>query len=369
MNLSFSKFFYAIASIIGIVAIMHFAKSMLVPVFFAMLFAFILYPIVKWLTKKGLKKVLGIILTMGGVFILFSGVLVLFSAQIINMASQYSNFLEKLRETLEKSVTFLNDKVQIIPDIESQTILDRLTNVFSDSSFLIISDTVSVTGSFLSFVVLASIYTFLILFYSEHLTEALTRFADKKKRKSFINMLREVQKVGQQYFTGMLLLILVLGVLNTVGLLILGMDYAFFFGFLAALLAIIPYVGTTLGGLIPTIYAFVAFDSYWYPLGVILIFWFIQFIEGNFLNPKIVGGNMQINALFSIFSLIAGGFLWGIAGMILFLPLVAMLKVVCSHYEELEPVASLIGERITEVQRAPEKSAIEMLVEKLKSFD
>ncbi|MEQ6167753.1 AI-2E family transporter [Ekhidna sp. MALMAid0563] len=367
MNISFSKLFYAIASIVGIVAIMHFAKVILVPICFAMLFAFILYPMVKWLSKKGVKKVLGIILTLAGVFVLFSGVLVLFSAQIINMASQYSNFLDKLRETLETSVKFLNDKVQIIPDIETETILDRLSHLFSDSSFLIISDTVSVTGSFFSFLVLASIYTFLILFYSEHLTEALTRFAHKRKRRSYINMLREVQQVGQQYFTGMLLLILVLGILNTVGLLILGMDYAFFFGFLAALLAIIPYVGTTLGGLIPTIYAFIAFDSYWYPLGVILIFWFIQFVEGNFLNPKIVGGNMQINALFSIFSLIAGGVLWGIAGMILFLPMVAMLKVICSHYEELEPVASLIGERITEVQRMEEeKGVIEKVLSKIK---
>lgn len=367
MNISFSKLFYVVASIIGIVAIMYFGKVLLIPICFAMLFAFILYPLVKWLNKKGVKKVFGIILTLGGVFILFSGVLVLFSAQIIDMAGQYSKFLAKLNETLDKSITFLNDKVQIIPDIESQEILDKLSNVFSDSSFLIISDTVSVTGSFLSFVVLAAIYTFLILFYSEHLTEALARFNHRSKRKPFIEMLREVQQVGQKYFTGMLLLILVLGVLNTVGLLILGMDYAFFFGFLAALMAIIPYVGTTLGGLIPTIYAFVTFDSYWYPVGVIGIFWFIQFLEGNYLNPRIVGGNMQINALFSIFSLIAGSVLWGIAGMILFLPMVAMLKVVCNHFEELKPVASLIGERIKEVQHEPEKGMLEKVIDKLKN--
>lgn len=367
MNISFSKFFYVVASIIGIVAIMYFGKVLLIPICFAMLFAFILYPLVKWLNNKGIKKVFGVILILGSVFILVSGVLVLFSAQIIDMAGQYSNFLSKLNETLDKSITFLNDKIQIIPDIESQEILDKLSNVFSDSSFLIISDTVSVTGSFLSFVVLATIYTFLILFYSEHLTEALSRFSPNKHKRSFLSMLREVQKVGQQYFTGMLLLILILGVLNTTGLLILGIDYAFFFGFLAALMAIIPYVGTTLGGLIPTLYAFVTYDSYWYPVGVIAIFWFIQFVEGNFLNPKIVGGNMQINALFSIFSLIAGSVIWGIAGMILFLPIVAMLKVVCSHFEELKPVAALIGERITEVEHVKEKGVIEKVIEKIKN--
>ncbi len=347
---------------------MHFAKSILIPICFAMLFAFILYPMIKWLINKGVKKVLAIALAMIGVLIITVGVLILFSAQIIDIASEYSNFLDKLQSTLETSVSFLNDKVQIIPDIESETILNKLTNLFSDSSYLIISDTVNITGSFLSFIVLSSIYTFLILFYSEHLTEALTRFNSRQKRKSFIQMLREVQQVGQQYFTGMLLLIFVLGILNTIGLFILGIDYALFFGFLAALLAIIPYIGTTLGGLIPTIYAFIAYDSYWYPIGVIAIFWFIQFVEGNFLNPRIVGGNMQINALFSIFSLIAGSILWGIAGMILFLPLVAMLKVVCSHYNELKPVAILIGERITEIEEVKEsesKGFIKRLLKKM----
>lgn len=363
MNISFSKLFYVIASTIGMVVIMYFGKVLLVPICFAMLFAFILYPIVKWFTNKGLVKVLSIVVTMLSVFVVVIGVLILFSAQIIDMASEYSLFLDKLRTTLDTSVTFLNNKVKIIPDIESKTLIDKLSSLFSDSSFLIISDTVSVTGSFLSFVVLASIYTFLILFYSEHLTEALSRFTSKSKKESFIHMLGEVQKVGQQYFTGMVLLIAVLGILNTLGLFILGIDYPFFFGFLAALLAIIPYVGTTLGGLIPTLYAFVTFDSYWYPIGVIIIFWFIQFLEGNFLNPKIVGGNMQVNAFFSIFSLIAGNVLWGLPGMILFLPMMAMLKVVCNHFEELKPVAALLGDRITEIEVIEEEPT---LVEKIK---
>lgn len=355
-----------VASVIGITAILWFAKSLLIPLTFALLSAFILYPIVRWLTRKGLKKVLAIVLTLVGVFVVLGGILVLFSAQIIEMTGQYTVFIDKLRSTLEKSISFLNEKVQVIPDIQSSTIVEKISNIFSDSGFIIISDTVSFTSTFFSFLVLSIIYTFLILFYSEHLTEALARFSPRKNHDAFVQMLREVQKVGQQYFTGMVLLILVLGALNTIGLLILGVDYSFFFGFLAAIMAIIPYIGTTLGGLIPTIYVFVTYDSYWYPLGVILIFWFIQFLEGNFLSPRIVGGNMQINALFSIFSLIAGSVLWGIAGMILFLPMMAMLKVICSHFEELQPVASLIGDRITTIETTEERNFLEKAIEKIK---
>lgn len=350
MRISFSNLFYALASLMALTAILWFAKPLLVPACFSALFAFIMYPIVKWFRKLGLKKILAIAVSLFSVLVVVLGIIVLFSTQIIRIASEYTNFLNKMESTLEKSVTFLNATVQIIPDIEADSLIDRLTEFFSDSSFLIISDTVSFTGSFITFIVLTFTYAFLILFYSDHLTEAISRFSPKIHRENFKQMLKEVQQVGQEYFTGMLLLILILGVLNSVGLLIIGIDYAFFFGFLAAILAIIPYVGTTLGGLVPTLYALMTYDSYWYPAGVIGVFWLIQFVEGNFLSPKIVGGNMQINALFAIFSLIAGGVLWGIPGMILFLPMVAVLKVICSHYEELKPIALLIGERMEPVE-------------------
>ena len=75
-----------------------------------------------------------------------------------------------------------------------------------------------------------------------------------------------------------------------------------------------------------------------------MFFWVVQFIESNYLTPKIVGGNLKINAFTSILSIIVGASVWGIAGMIIFLPFAAMLKVVCETYEELKPIALLIGE-------------------------
>ncbi|MFK7951915.1 MAG: AI-2E family transporter [Ekhidna sp.] len=343
MNISFKSIFYVIASIIGLVVILSLAKNLLIPLCFAMLFAFILYPIIKWLVKKGLNKAFSIAMTMSIVIILLLGVIVLFSAQIIDISGQYSNLFSKLKDALDASTSFLNTKVQLIPDIQSKELLNQLSEFFSDNGFLMVSDTVGITSSFFTYLVLTIIYTFLILLYSNHLVSAIGYFSPKKSRDSFHKMLKEVQEVGQQYLTGMVLLILILGLLNSIGLLIVGIEYSFLFGFLAALLAVIPYVGSTIGGLIPTFYAFINYDSYWYPVGVIIVFAVIQFIEGNVLSPRIVGGSLKINALFSILSLIAGSFLWGISGMILFLPMVAMLKVVCFHYDELKPISMLLG--------------------------
>ncbi|MFY0598878.1 MAG: AI-2E family transporter [Cyclobacteriaceae bacterium] len=343
MKISFKNLFFVLASIIALAIILHYAKDVLIPLCFAVLFAFILYPVVKWMSQKGLNKILSITLSIIGVIIIQSSVIFLFSTQIIEVTGQYSNLIDKLKNALDASTSFLNNKVQIIPDIKSKELIEGLSTFFSDNGFLMISDTVSVTSSFFSYLVLSFIYTFLILLYSKHLTKAVSYLAAKKNRKMLRKMLKEVQQVGQKYLTGMCLLILILGILNSLGLLILGIEYSFLFGFLAALLAVIPYVGSAVGGLIPTLYAFVTYDSYWYPIGVIAIFIFIQFLEGNFLSPKIVGGSLKINPLFSILSLIAGGFLWGIAGMILFLPGVAMLKVVCGYFDNLKPISILLG--------------------------
>ncbi|MDX1373493.1 MAG: AI-2E family transporter, partial [Nitrososphaeraceae archaeon] len=118
----------------------------------------------------------------------------------------------------------------------------------------------------------------------------------------------------------------------------------FLFGFLAATLSIIPYIGTTLGATIPVLYAFMSHDSLFIPLAVAILFWAIQLIESNFLSPKVVGSSLNVNPLAAILSLIIGAAVWGVAGMILFLPLTAMLKVFCQEFDELKPIAMLIND-------------------------
>jgi predicted PurR-regulated permease PerM len=142
----------------------------------------------------------------------------------------------------------------------------------------------------------------------------------------------------------MMVIILILGFVNSIGLWIIGIDNPFLFGFLAGILAIIPYIGTNIGAVITVLYAVMTYDSAWMPITIAIFFWFISLIESNFLSPKIVGGNLRVNVLASILSIIIGASIWGIAGMILFLPFAAMLKVVCENYEELKPVALLMGE-------------------------
>ncbi|MBN2807180.1 MAG: AI-2E family transporter, partial [Prolixibacteraceae bacterium] len=174
-----------------------------------------------------------------------------------------------------------------------------------------------------------------------------------------------VQQVGQKYLFGMILLTLIIGSANSVGLWIIGIDNPLLFGFLGATLAIIPYIGTYLGAIIPILYAFMSYESPWKAIAVAILFWCVQLIADNFLTPKIVGGSLKVNALAAILSLFIGAAVWGIAGMILFLPFAAMLKVVCEEFEELQPIAQIIGHHNDDKKNNDSKS-LRKFVEKLK---
>ncbi|MAE83286.1 MAG: AI-2E family transporter [Flammeovirgaceae bacterium] len=345
MNLSFKNTFFALGTLIAFVFILSIASKLLIPLAYALLIAITLYPIVRFLNQKGFALVWAIMTTMFSVVIVIGLLIYFFSSQIIDIASNYGAFTEKLHDLYISLMEFVNEKIQFIPDIKSEEIKEKLLNALNEKGMPMVSDTISFTSTLLSFTLLTVIYSFLILLYNKPFTIGLTKAVPEKSRDQFRDTLQKAQKVGQKYLTGMGLLMLILGTLNTIGLLIVGIDYAFFFGFLAAILAIIPYIGTFLGGLLPTLYAFMTYDSYWYPIGVIIVFWFVQTLEGNFLSPKIVGGNLNLNAMTALVSLIAGGFLWGISGMILFLPFMAIFKVFCENYEELQPIAELMSDQ------------------------
>lgn len=346
MEISFRNIFYILASLFGFLLLLSLGQKVLVPLAFALLIAFILYPIATKIERKNVNRLWATIWTMLMMILFTAGLIYLFSAHIVRIIKQFDDFTDKLNQLIIDIARFINNYTSIGGEINPDDIISQGREWLGGTSREMITGTLSSTSIFITGMVITIIYTFLILLYRRGLKDAFIHFAAEDKREIYNNMLIRIQQVGQQYITGMFVLIVILGILNTTGLFLLGIDYALFFGFLAAFLSIIPYVGTTLGGFLPAIYALINYDSVWYAVGVVLIFWFIQFIEGNFLNPKIVGGNLNLNALAAIASLILGGVIWGIPGMILFLPYTAVFKVICTYYEPLKPIALVLDDNL-----------------------
>ncbi|SEN51011.1 protein of unknown function DUF20 [bacterium A37T11] len=136
----------------------------------------------------------------------------------------------------------------------------------------------------------------------------------------------------------------IVAILNTIGLFILGVQYAWFFGTLASLLMLLPYIGIAIGSILPALFAIATKDSYWYAIGVVGWFQVVQFLEGNVITPNIVGGKVSINPLMAIIAIFLGGMLFGLAGLILALPIMAVIKVLFDAIPSMKAFGFLIGE-------------------------
>lgn len=367
MNLSFQKLFFAIATMFACFAILILAKSILIPLGFALLISFILYPIVKKFDSWGMNTIIAAFIAIFSVILIIAGSIFSLSTQLIALSTKFTNFQDKIISAFADVTLFINKNVNFIPDLEKNELLNRIKEWLNESTGSLISQTFSTSASFFTGLVATIIFTFLILIYRVGLVRALSRFSPQDKRSRVIKMFRSVQQVGQKYLSGMVILIIVIGLANSIGLLIIGIDNPFLFGFLGAILAVIPYVGTASGAIIPILYALFSYNSLGMAIAVGVLFWVVQLLSDNFLSPKIVGGSVNINALTAILSLVVGASVWGVAGMILFLPFAAMFKIVCEEYVELKPIALLIGNQNYQDDTEGNKF-IGKWVEKIKSW-
>jgi predicted PurR-regulated permease PerM len=343
MNLSFQKLFFVIATVFALFAILILAKPILIPLSVALLMSFILYPLAKRFELWRMSRILAAFFSIFVVALVVGGVIFFFSTQIIGLSKDFAHFQDKVILAFADVTLYINNNVTFIPDLEKNELFDRIRDWLNESKVVLISKTFTTTATLFTGLFATATFTFLILIYRKGLTQAFVSFFPEGKRGRAASMFKSVQQVGQAYLFGMLLIVIIIGFANSIGLWIIGVDNPFLFGFLGATLSIVPYIGTFLGAIAPIVYAFVSYDSVWMPIAVAILFWGVQLISDNYLSPKIVGGNLGLNALTAILSLIVGAVVWGVAGMILFLPFAAMLRVVCEEYEALKPVALLIG--------------------------
>ncbi|MDO5655333.1 MAG: AI-2E family transporter [Flavobacteriaceae bacterium] len=341
------NYFYIIGGILLSVAALVYAKGFLIPFSFSLLLAFILTPAVRWLERRKIPSILAIILVFAAVVSIIFGISFFFGSQIANIISDFQNFTENFQKILNQGINKFNNTFTFLPPIDQQFVQQQVFGYIQKSGGSLLSSTFSQTSYILANGFLVPVYVFLLLLYRKGIKKGITYFFSVEKRPIVEKILYEVQGIGKSYIIGLLTVMLILGVANSVMLLIIGVDYAIMFGIMAALLIIIPYIGTYLGAALPILYALVTMDGT-STLFILVGFIVIQTIEGNFLTPKIVGSNTSVNALTAFIALIAGGFVWGVAGMILSIPFIAMLKKVFRHITGLQPLALLMGEELYE---------------------
>lgn len=323
--------------------LLYLGKTLFIPLSFAMLISFILYPVCKWMEKKGINKSISIFLPILGVLVFFGALFYLLVLQIVAFSNEWQLFRAKILETATQLSSFIADSFDVSTEKQMTFLENSINNSGNQAVTLLKTALYSLSESFF-YLLIIPVYSILILYYRTLLVNVLYQIFPSGKKEIIREILVETIHTYYNFIKGMLLVYLIVGVLNSVGLALIGVPHPFLFGFIAAILTFIPYVGIMISSLLPITISWITFNSIWYPIGVIMVFGIVQVLEAYIIFPFAVGSRLKINTLVIILVIIIGGIIWGAAGMILFIPFVSIAKLIADRTKELKIVSTLLGE-------------------------
>jgi predicted PurR-regulated permease PerM len=345
--------FYAKASLIIIglyvfINMLFIAQSIIVPIVFSVIIAIVLHPVVNFFVRLKINRVIAIIITIS----LTTLIIAAFCAFLFSQASQFSEswpiLVEKFSGVVSDSTKWASGYFDINPG-KIETWIKTTKGELLHFSNEAIAQTLITVGTGVMILFLVPVYVFIILYYNSLLIEFIHRVFGSSDQKQVSEIVSQTKTVIQRYLVGLIIEAVIVAVLNSAGLLILGIDYAILLGVIGALLNVIPYIGGLVAVALPMMIALATKSTAWYAVYVLVIYYIIQLIDNNYIVPIIVSSKVKINALFSIIVVFAGNALWGISGMFLSIPLLAIIKLIFDHIEPLKPWGFLLGDTMPSI--------------------
>ncbi|TPE45838.1 AI-2E family transporter [Pontibacter mangrovi] len=323
------------------------AREFLYPILMAVLFSYLLYPVGKWLETKGLPRVLANFITVVGAMAIFIGALLLLYKQLIVFLSDFPELQEEAMHNLDRLQQNIDRRFGETNPEDKHWLQAQIGNALEMSGNFLKDILMATTGT-LAKLGLMPVYIFLFLYYRNKFEAFVYRQTSEARQVAIRKVIAEISQVTKHYMAGVVRVILILCVLNSTGLLLIGVDYWLLLGLISAFINFIPYFGTLIGGAVPLLYTLLVQGDPHKALLVLLFFLLVQFTENNILTPNITGSKVNINPLFTILSIIVGGMIWGLPGMFLAVPYLGMFKVYCDHHEHLQGWSYMLGTEGTE---------------------
>ncbi|MCF8304500.1 MAG: AI-2E family transporter [Bacteroidales bacterium] len=338
------------------------AKTFLAPIVIGVLLTMLVLPLARKLESWGFPKALSAFFA-DLVIVLFSFVFFLIiSAQIRVFINDWPTIREQLKPEVERIQDYVEKQTGISireqipafildesrqaenakskPQAQSpQTLSETASN-----ALLNLTSTVMEFFGFLGNVLLMFVYIYFFLLYRHRFKNFVLKLVQEKGSEPAEIIITGAGRIAQRYLAGKFILILVLAILYSIGLIIVGMDFAVFAAIIAALLSLIPFLGNIIGGLIAGILALVSGGGFADILGIIIVFSIAQFIENYILEPYIVGRQVDINPIVAIIAVVLGGIVWGIEGMVVAIPVTGIIKVIFDHISVMQPFGYLLGD-------------------------
>ena len=322
---------------------LYFGQPFFIPLAFGGLLAMLFLPLSRWLELRGIKRALASLISVLSLVIILGGLIGLVTWQVNDFASDVNNMEQKVQQLITNTRKFVSQNFGLSKQ-QQDALLKSQQPVQTTPQSTVLS---SLAGSFFGIIVnliLVLVYVFLFIYFRRHLKRFVLLLVPGTQKENAQQIMQDVQKVSQQYLTGLGSMIVCLWILYSIGFSLAGLKNAIFFAILCGLLEIVPFIGNLTGSLIAALMAFTQGGGMEMVSIVLVTYVVVQFIQTYLLEPLVVGSEVNINPLFTIIVLVLGELLWGIPGMVLAIPLLGIFKILCDHIEPLKPYGFLIGE-------------------------
>jgi predicted PurR-regulated permease PerM len=339
----YAKAFFIFIGLFALFTLLYIGRTIIVPLVFATIISILLHPVVIFFRRLGINKIIAIVITLFLTILVIAAFGLLLYSQASRFSESWPILVDKVTGALNQAISWASVHFGINP----QRIYDwiaKTKNGLINTSTAAIGKTIVTLGNGVVVLLLIPVYVFMILYYHHLLLEFIRRLFSLSNQSHVSIVVTQIKTLIQRYLIGLVIEGVLVAILNSTALLILGIEYAILLGIIGALLNVIPYIGGVVAVALPMIVALATKSSAWYAVYVLASYYFIQLIDNNYFVPKIVASKVKLNALISIIAVIVGNALWGIPGMFLSIPLLAIIKLICDHIEPLKPWGFLLGD-------------------------
>lgn len=295
-------------------------------------------PLSRWFENKKIPKGISILFCIIIFLVLISAIIWLISWQVTDLATESTDIENKVRKMISEIEDYVGTHFGISKKQQEKIITDQ-----AQENGGILSNLGTFASGFVIDFILVLVYIFLFMFYRGRLKAFVLQITASQQKKNTETIIHDIQKVAQQYLTGLGMMIVCLWIMYSIGFSIVGVKYAVLFAIICGLLEIIPFIGNLTGTLLAVLMVVIQGGGTGMVLGVVVTYLIVQFLQTYLLEPLVVGAEVNINPLFTIIILVLGELVWGIPGMVLAIPLLGIVKIICDHIPSLKPYGYLIG--------------------------
>ena len=335
-TVSLSKPVLLLLFVLLLIALLYVGHPFLVPVGYSLLLAIAMTPLCRKLEHGGMARGLAVSVCVVLLMLLIAGIISVLSVRTVNVAQDFVTLQDQMLKRWDKVEVYVThwtgwSQSRQISYLKSQTSMLLGTASTYLQSLLTTAALTLVEFGLILF------YIFCFMYYRGRFEQFLLCIVPRQEQATARTVEEAIGEMTYRYISGRLLVLFIQGVIYYVGFLLVGGPYPLFFAILGALLNIVPYVGAALAGLLPLLVALLT-GSTFSIMGVAGVALGNHLFESNYLTPKIVGAKVKINPLFTVMTVVIGELIWGIAGMILFIPLLGVVKIICDNIPELQPL-------------------------------